>query len=195
MKHVWDDRYSNDNYVYGIDPNLFLKNKIENLKPGKILFPAEGEGRNAVFAATLGWEVSAFDYSVQAHKKALRLSKRNQVSIDYTVCNIEETDYEKESFDAIALIYMHTMNRQIDHRHLMQFVKPGGVVILEAYSKNQLKKNTGGPKNVEKLFSAAELNDDFAGLTELSVWEENIVLNEGELHSGESSIIRLIGKK
>lgn len=195
MKHKWDDRYASNEYVYGIHPNLFFKDKIENLKPGKILFPAEGEGRNAVFAATLGWEVSAFDYSHQAYKKALQLSTINRVSIDYSVCNIEESDYEKESFDAIALIYMHTTNRQVNHRHLLQFLKPGGVVILEAFSKEQIKYKTGGPKEVSKLFSIAELENDFVEMKELSIWQETVVLNEGDLHFGEAAILRLFGKK
>ncbi len=195
MKMMWNSRYESDDYVYGIHPNLFLKEKLPGVKPRKILLPAEGEGRNAVYAASLGWDVYAFDFSSKAKEKALLLSKENKVSIQYAVHGMEEADYEKESFDALAFIYTHNSNRKDNHRHLINFLKPGGTVILEAFSKEQINNNTGGPKDINMLYSIAELKEDFAQLSELDVWEEEIVLEEGNLHSGRSSVIRLIGRK
>jgi SAM-dependent methyltransferase len=195
MKSMWNNRYASDEYVYGIHPNIFFKDKIEGVKPGKVLLPAEGEGRNAVYAASLGWDVYAFDFSSKAKEKALLLSKENKVSIQYAVHGMEEADYEKESFDALAFIYAHNSNRKDNHRHLINFLKPGGTVILEAFSKEQINNNTGGPKDINMLYSIAELKEDFAQLSELDVWEEEIVLEEGNLHSGRSSVIRLIGRK
>ncbi len=195
MKQMWNKRYAGDVYAYGIHPNLFLKEKLSGVKPGKILLPAEGEGRNAVYAASLGWDVYAFDFSSKAKEKALLLSKENKVSIQYAVHGMEEADYEKESFDALAFIYTHNSNRKDNHRHLINFLKPGGTVILEAFSKEQINNNTGGPKDINMLYSIAELKEDFAQLSELDVWEEEIVLEEGNLHSGRSSVIRLIGRK
>src|SRR5688572_28635163 len=81
----WNDRYSKDEYAYGERPNNFLKEQLEKIKVGSILFPAEGEGRNAVFAATLGWNVSAFDISAEGKNKALRLAETHKVTIDYQV--------------------------------------------------------------------------------------------------------------
>jgi len=192
---MWNERYSGDEYVYGIQPNIFFRKTIEDAKPGKILLPAEGEGRNAVFAANLGWDVQAFDYSSQAHEKAMDLCKSKNVSIKYLVHSIDEANYKKESFDMLAFIFAHNPNRQNQHRQLLNFLKPGGTVIIEAFSKKQINNNTGGPKNIDMLFSIDELKEDFSQLSELKVWEEEIVLDEGKFHSGNAAVVRLIGKK
>lgn len=195
MKEMWDARYLEKEYVYGKAPNAFLKTQIEGLDIGKMLLPAEGEGRNAVYAASLEWEVSAFDFSAQARVKALQLARENNLNIDYKVHGIESSDYEKSSFDLIALIYAHTTHRKDNHRKLMEFLKPGAVVLLEAFSKAQIENNTGGPKDLGMLYSIEELKDDFSELSDVKVWEEEIVLDEGEFHQGKSSVIRLIGIK
>jgi SAM-dependent methyltransferase len=195
MKQMWNKRYADDVYAYGIHPNLFLKEKLPGVNPRKILLPAEGEGRNAVYAASLGWDVCAFDFSSKAKEKAMLLSKENKVSIQYEVHGMEDADYKKESFDAVAFLYAHNPNRKDNHRQLLKFLKPGGTIILEAFSKGQINHNTGGPKDVNMLYSIQELKEDFSQLSELKVWEEDIVLDEGTFHSGKSSVIRLIGKK
>ena len=99
----WNDRYSKDEFAYGEQPNNYLKEWLEKLDAGTILFPAEGEGRNAVFAAKLGWAVSAFDISVEGKKKALLLAEVNGVTIDYQVGELQELKYNADQFDAIAL--------------------------------------------------------------------------------------------
>ena len=192
---MWDNRYAGNEYVYGIHPNIFFKEKIEGTEPGKMLLPAEGEGRNAVFSASLGWDVYAFDISSNAREKALHLSKKNKVNIQYAVHGMEEADYEAASFDMLAFIYAHNTNRMDNHRYLINFLKPGGTIILEAFSKAQLNNNTGGPKNINMLYSVEELKEDFSQLSELDVWEEEVELYEGDFHSGKSAVIRLIGKK
>ncbi len=103
----WDDRYSTEEFAYGEEPNNYLKEQIEKLNPSTILFPAEGEGRNAIFASKLGWNVSAFDISEEGRNKALKLAEANNVSIDYQVGELETLDFEENQFDAIALIYAH----------------------------------------------------------------------------------------
>lgn len=195
MKEMWNKRYAGEEYVYGVHPNIFFKEKIDALEAGRILMPAEGEGRNAVYAATLGWEVYAFDFSPKAKEKALRLSKKNKVSINYAVHAMEEAKYELASFDALAFVYAHSSNRMDNHRHLLSYLKPGGTLILEAFAKAQINNNTGGPKNIDMLYSIEELKEDFSKLTDLNVWEEEITLDEGQFHSGKSSVIRLLAKK
>lgn len=194
MKEIWNKRYAGDEFVYGIHPNAFFKENIDKINPGIILLPAEGEGRNAVYAASLGWDVKAFDFSTKAKEKALLLSKNKNVPIQYAVHGIEEADYELSSFDAIALIYAHSKNRKENHQRMLQFLKPGGILILEAFSKTQLNNNTGGPKDINMLYSIEELKEDFAGMKELEIWEEEIILDEGNLHKGKSSVIRLVGQ-
>lgn len=197
MKTMWDERYASDTFVYGREPNGFFKEQISGLPPGKILLPAEGEGRNAVFAASRGWKVVAFDNSVEARKKALKLASEQNVTLDYRLVSYDEFEYNTSDFDVIALIYAHVPGkiRQSLYRKMLGFLKPGGTVILEGFSKKQLRNNSGGPKNIDLLFSEEELKEDFLSLSEINIRETDIILNEGEFHKGNASVIRLTGKK
>jgi len=197
MKTMWDQRYAAETFVYGKDPNEFFRERLLNMRPGKILFPAEGEGRNAVFAARKGWQVVAFDNSVEARKKAMKLAAEWNVKIDYRLLSYNDFDSAEEEFDVVAFIYAHVPGnmRQPMHQKMIRFLKPGGVVILEGFSKQQLEKQTGGPKNIDFLFSREELQDDFKSLSEISITEKETELKEGEFHRGLSSIIRLVGRK
>ena len=197
MKELWNERYSAAEYVYGTNPNMFLAGELDKLKPGNILFPAEGEGRNAVFAALRGWNVSAFDFSEKAKEKALMLAKEKNVIIDYTVASYENMVLERESFDCIALIYAHVMDRkrQLYHKNLLKSLRKGGTLILEGFSKDQIKYKTGGPPKVEFLFSAEELTEDFNSLGKLSISELTETLDEGKFHAGKAAIIRVVGTK
>ena len=147
QSEMWDKRYSNENFVYGIHPNKFFKEELLKLDIGRVLLPAEGEGRNAVFAASQLWEVVAFDLSNEGRLKALNLAKENKVKIDYEVACFENFKAEKESFDCIALIYAHVpeAKRQEYHRIISEYLKPGGVLILEGFSKEHLGRESGGP--------------------------------------------------
>lgn len=197
MNNFWDERFGNEEYAYGTEPNQFFKIQIEKLKPGKILFPAEGEGRNAVFAATLGWDVTAFDPSIEGKRKAEQLARKNNVSIQYLINNYDLVDFPSESFDCIVLIFAH-MNpakREEYHKKLVSFLKPGGVLILEGFSKNQIKKNTGGPRDIEMLFSEQELKSDFSSFSKIEITETDTMLSEGRFHQGTASVIRLFGVK
>ncbi|WP_293313009.1 class I SAM-dependent methyltransferase [Pedobacter sp. UBA5917] len=198
----WNDRYSTDEFAYGEQPNNYLKEQLEQLNPGKILFPAEGEGRNAVFAARLGWEVSAFDISIEGKNKALQLAANNQVSIDYQVGELQELNYNEEQFDAIALIYAHfpAAIKSSYHKTISRYLKKGGVIIFEAFSKNHLvylakNEKVGGPKEPGMLFSIEEIKADFPNYEIITLAEKEIELNEGLFHNGLGSVIRFVGKK
>lgn len=202
MKEFWDERYATEEYVYGKEANLFLRAQLAELKPGKALFPAEGEGRNAVHAATLGWDVSAFDISESAKIKAGRLAQEKGVSIDYRVGTLDHLDFEDNSFDLIVLIFAHfpTNLRRDIHQQLLKLLKPGGMVILEAFSKKHLQFNSknpkaGGPKEVSMLFSQSELKEDFKSLSQFVFEEKELFLEEGAYHVGQSAVIRFLGKK
>ena len=112
------------------------------------MLPAEGQGRNAVFAARLGWEVYAFDNSEVGMERAMELAKSNNVSIKYELKGYEEMDYPADFFDAIGLVYAHHPLIHGFHPQMLRFLKSGGVVILEGFSKNQISRETGGPKNL-----------------------------------------------
>lgn len=198
----WDDRYSSEEFAYGEDPNNYLKEQIEKLPPGSILFPAEGEGRNAIFAAKLGWNVSAFDISEEGKNKALRLAENNNVSIDYQVGELESLDFQEEQFDAIALIYAHfpAEIKSAIHKQLDKLLSKNGVIIFEAFSKKHLEylavnEKVGGPKDIESLFSIEEIKADFPNYEIIELEEKEIELNEGLFHNGKGSVIRFIGRK
>ncbi len=198
MENFWDERYaSTDEYVYGTAPNRYFSENLSKLVPGKILMPGEGEGRNAVFAAGMGWKVIAFDSSTEAKKKAEKLAREKQVHIDYRISNYENILLGNEEFDCLALIYTHMpgSRRKEYHRKLASFLKPGGVLILEYFSKKQIVNNTGGPKDIGMLLSREELQDDFSGFSVLKIEEEDLHLEEGKFHNGLASVIRAYGIK
>lgn len=197
MDNFWNERYGNEEYAYGKSPNAFLKQELVKLEPGKILFPAEGEGRNAVFAARLGWDAHAFDPSIEGKKKAELLAAKNKVTINYELAGYQDVSYPTESFDCIAFTYTHMPSelRKVTHKKLSTFLKPGGTIIMEAFSKQQIDKNTGGPKNIDFLFSEAELKKDFSEFSEIKIIETDTRLDEGPYHQGIASVVRLMGRK
>ena len=198
----WDDRYSSEEFAYGEDPNNYLKEQLKKLNPGAILFPAEGEGRNAIFAAKSGWKVSAFDISEEGKNKALKLAETNNVSIDYQVGELETLDFQEEQFDAIALIYAHfpAEIKSAIHKQLDKLLRKNGIIIFEAFSKKHLEylavnDKVGGPKDIESLFSIEEIKADFPNYEIIQLEETEIELNEGLFHNGKGSVIRFVGKK
>ena len=197
MKEIWNERFSKKEYAYGIEPNAFLKSELLKLKPGKILFPAEGEGRNSVFAATLGWDVVAFDNSREGRRKALELAEQQNVSIDYRLMSYEEFEDSPGIYDAIGLVFAHASPyaRASYHQKFVRLLKPGGKIILEGFSDNQLGNSSGGPKNIEMLYTETILRSDFSSLSDLEIGETDIELNEGLYHIGRASVIRLVGTK
>ncbi len=195
MQNMWDSRFASEEYVYGTEPNNFFKEELLKHAPGKLLLPGEGEGRNAVFAAGMGWDVTAFDSSIAGKEKAERLAAKNKVEITYLLDSYESANFEENSFDMIAFVYTHTNIREHQHKKMLNFLKPGGIIVLEGFSKNQLNYNTGGPGNVDMLYSIDEIKADFKLLSEINVREEEISIEEGQFHSGKASVIKTLGKK
>ncbi|GIQ57351.1 methyltransferase [Flavobacterium collinsii] len=198
----WNDRYSTEEFAYGTAPNNYLKETLEKLDIGTILFPAEGEGRNAVYAAKLGWNVSAFDISSEGQSKALKLAQSQNVIIDYQVGELETLNYQPGQFDAIALIYAHfpAEIKSAIHKTLDQYLRKGGYILFEAFSKKHLEylainDKVGGPKDIASLFSIEEIQSDFPDYEIITLEEKEIELNEGLFHNGKGSVIRFIGKK
>lgn len=199
---MWDERYRIEDYAYGTTPNEYLRENLSKLACGNILFPAEGEGRNAVFAATQGWNVSAFDISVEGQRKAYQLANKNNVTIDYHVGNITDLPFTMNQFDAVALIYAHfpPNERAQIHARLQTLLRNGGILLFEGFSKNHLEyrkinENVGGPKDIDFLFSIEELQYDFSDFEFISLEEKVIQLNEGLFHNGIGSVIRCMAYK
>ena len=198
----WNERYSDEAFAYGEEPNQYLKEELEKLPAGRILFPAEGEGRNAVFAAQLGWDVTAFDISQEGKNKANVLAEKRSVNIDYQVGPLVQLNFETAQFDAIALIYAHfpAKIKSAYHQKLNNLLKKGGTIIFESFSKKHLAyvladEKVGGPKDIDSLFSIDEIKADFPNYTIIELVEKDIELSEGLYHNGTGSVIRFVGVK
>ncbi|HSF45047.1 MAG TPA: class I SAM-dependent methyltransferase [Chitinophagaceae bacterium] len=202
MKEFWNTRYGDEAYAYGELPNLYFKEKITDLKPGKILLPAEGEGRNAVYAALKGWKVTCFDISEKGRQKAEQLAQKNGVQINYLIRSVDDVVFKDREFDAIALIFAHFPigARQIYHERFSNYLKPQGHIILEAFSKKQLQfqktnANAGGPREENMLYDTTMLISDFPDYDLLELYQTDLELNEGLYHVGPASVVRFFGQK
>jgi len=203
MENLWDSRFKAKEYVYGTLPNIFFKNTIDkyNLK-GKLLLPAEGEGRNAAYAAQKGMDVYAFDTSIEGKNKAMKLAESNHVSINYEVGDFFELELINERFDAVAFIYAHFSPEllPIYHKKAAELLKPNGMIIIEGFSKNHIKNQetnstAGGPKNLDMLFSVDTMKRDFPNFEILKLEESEEYLEEGKFHKGKAKLIQFIGRK
>lgn len=197
MKDFWNARYKEETFANGTKPNEFFKENIDKLSAGKILLPAEGEGRNAVYAARKGWDVTAFDFSEEAKNKTLKLALEYEVSLNYEVMNVADFSAENNQFDVIGLFFAHfpVHLRQEFHQKVVQVLKTSGYVVFEAFHKNQLNYSSGGPKDLAMLFSVEEVEKEFAGLKILTLEEKIIDLDEGLYHQGKGHVLRMIATK
>jgi SAM-dependent methyltransferase len=197
MKAIWNERYQKKDFQYGTQPNDFMAAEIKLLSPSRILFPGAGEGRDAVFAAKLGWETHAFDLSEQGQIKALRLASEQKTHIHFNVADASLVKFPLDSFDVIALTYFHLPLevRILFYERCVSWLKPGGFILLEGFTKKQLGLNSGGPKNIEWLFSAKELEKEFPGLHIVMNEEKQRVLDEGPLHQGIAEVVQFKAQK
>ncbi|MFK7983202.1 MAG: class I SAM-dependent methyltransferase [Saprospiraceae bacterium] len=198
MKDFWNNRYAKRKYAYGQAPNKFFKEILDRTIGDKILLPADGEGRNAVYAASKNWEVTAYDYSPEAKDKALKLANQNGVSINFQLKGHEDFDFTPATYDAVGLFYTHgtkEIKRNL-HQEVISTLKKGGILMMEVFSKAQLLYNSGGPKNPDMLFSIAELYEDFEEQLNIDVAKQKVIkLDEGTFHQGEAEVIRLVAYK
>ncbi len=194
---MWNQRYTDKEYIYGKAPNILVKEFIDQSEAGRILFAAEGEGRNAVYAAKHKWIVDAVDFSVEGKKKAMKLAKANHVQINYSVSDVMDYELVEDHYNAIALIYLHLHPsiREMVHKRMIKSLKTGGYILLMAFEKAQINNSTGGPKNLELLYNKEMLENDFNGLDFIKFEEKEVLLKEGLLHDGKSNNLILIAKK
>ncbi len=195
-KQFWNARYGENETVYGRQPNDFFKQFIDTHKPGTLLLPAEGEGRNAVYAAKKGWEVDAFDFSEVAMEKALEWAKENKVYINYWLEDLGSFKPAKK-YDAVALLYVHLPKpmRTAFHEQAYRSLRSGGYLVLEAFAKEQLQYGSGGPKDSALLYSAPMICQDFPFLHLHTCGQKDVILKEGKFHEGQAAVLRMIGQK
>jgi 2-polyprenyl-3-methyl-5-hydroxy-6-metoxy-1,4-benzoquinol methylase len=200
MKEFWNDRFEKKEFIYGEEPNAFLKSQLDSINSrGKALFPMEGEGRNACYTSNIGWEVEAFDFSEAGKRKAEQLCEKKQLSINYSISSAQDFDYKPNTYDLVVLIYAHLPPewRHQFHQNIFKTLKPGGRLILEAFHPKQLIHHytSGGPRNQNMLYTLQMLEEDFQNMTKIQGEELEIQLNEGKHHEGKGFITRLTGVK
>lgn len=194
---MWDERFSIDGYFYGTEPNTFLRESVAHLRPGSVLCLAEGEGRNAVYLAQQGFTVTAVDSSRVGREKAMKLAQSAGVTITYEVVDLAEYSLMQDAWDNIVSIFCHlppTLRQRV-HAAIPDALKPNGCLIIEGYSKEQLQRDTGGPKDSAMLFSVPELTHEIAGLNwqRLQHCQRDVI--EGIGHTGEADVVQGIGVK
>ena len=197
MGNFWNERYSEQEYVYGEKANLFFAEQLNRLKPGNIILPCDGEGRNGVHAASEGWSVQAFDLSEAGKVKALVLASKRGVTINYVIDDAVTAMYPANSADVVAFIYAHfppTIRKGI-HQKAITWLKPGGRIILEAFNPNQLQNTSGGPKELSMLYTEGILKEDFKGLKVELIQTLQTTLMEGKFHEGIADVIQFAGIK
>lgn len=197
MKDKWNARYASEEYVYGIEPNVYFKEKLGSLHPGKILLPAEGEGRNALFALQKGWEVKAFDFSEEARKKAEKLIGAHGYTIDYQADSWQNFSCRYCDNDVVGIFFFHLpeSQRRYFHQVVYDWLRPGGYLIAEFFSIKQLGLSSGGPQDPDLLYTADSLSKEFVNFRLEECEEKKVVLNEGIGHQGEAWVVRVFGRK
>lgn len=197
---MWDKRYSVDDYVYGKAPNHFLYSFIDKLPRWPLgqraLCLADGEGRNSVFLAQQGYQVTAVDISSVGLAKAKRLGLERNVEITTVQSDIADYQIEEGHWDLIVLIFAHMPAelRKTIHQRCVKGLRSGGMIVLESYTPKQLEFGTGGPKDSNLLVTAEQLKQEFGGLELITLEEQIREIREGILHTGQASVVDLWGK-
>lgn len=193
----WNDKFSQTPNLYGEQPHEFVKSYIDSMPAGNILLPGEGEGRNALYAASPGWQATAIDQSETCKKHCLQKADKFGLQIEYHVCDASVYMPEPESFDVVALVYFH-LPKEILAEIYSKFekaLKAGGKMIIEGFGKKQLQYQSGGPRNIDMLYELLTLKSIFKNIKWEKEFDGIIQLNEGIGHVGEAHIIRLVGEK
>ena len=195
---MWDERYQTPEYIFGDQPCQWLiMNQHRLPQSGKALALGDGEGRNGVFLAELGFEVTSVDLSEVGLSKARDLASKRGVTIQTVQADLEHYEIEAGSQDLIVSIYCHLPNaiRKLVHERAEVALKSGGLFILEAFHHSQLKYQSGGPKTTDLLYDLDALLDDFQTLQILEAFDGLCYLDEGARHSGIGHIVRLVSQK
>ena len=195
-KTFWNERYKNDDYLYGAEPNSFLAEHW-NLLNGPVLSISEGEGRNAVFLASHGLDVLGVDISTVALEKAKKLAKARGVEIKTKVADLATFKPEENYYGSVVSISAHLPSKVRNKLYplIERSLKPNGIIILESYSENQLLHNTGGPKNEDMLMTINKINREFPNFEPILLQEIEREVSEGEGHTGMASVVQFIGRK
>jgi SAM-dependent methyltransferase len=193
----WDERYDTEEYVFGTKPNDFLAEVVGEVPLGRLLCLADGEGRNGVFLAGLGHRVTSVDASLVALDKAKRLADKRGVELSLERADLTEYDMGQGVWDCCVSIFFHMPPdmRRAMHQRVAAAIRPGGYLILEAYTPKQLEYRTGGPPVEEMLMTLESLEGDFPDLEFIVARETEREIQEGKGHAGRGAVVQLLARK
>lgn len=195
-KKFWNERYATGDYLFGVDPNSFLT-EYADLLAGPVLSLSEGEGRNAVFLASLGLEVHGIDLSEVALSKARALAELKNVKIQTEVADLASYEPKENTYGSAISIFAHlpSATRKRLYPLVEASLKPGGIIVLEAYSENQLKRDTGGPKDPDMLMTVNKIRREFPNCEPMLAHEIEREVCEGAGHTGLASVVQFVARK
>ena len=193
----WDNRYREQDWAYGCEPNDFLRQQAPLLPQGDALCLAEGQGRNGIFLAELGHHVTLQDLSSVGLERAQTLAAAKNVQVHCLCCDLADFEPDPQSTDLIVAIWMHLPAelRAVVHRRAVRALRPGGHIILEAYTPRQLPHGSGGPPSAELLIEPDQLRQELQGLDWLVLQERERWIEEGRYHHGQSAVVQALGRK
>jgi SAM-dependent methyltransferase len=196
---TWNARFARDEYLFGEEPNVFLRAHARWLRPGgSVLCVADGEGRNSVWLAEQGLKVSAFDFAPNAVAKAKRLAQRRDVNVAHELGDAYTWPWASQRYDALVAVFIQFLppkSRDSVFAGMMFAVEPGGLFLLEGYRPEQVDYGTGGPPRREHMYTRQWLETTFTGWEILVLKGYDAVIREGKAHSGMSALIDLVARK
>jgi SAM-dependent methyltransferase len=197
--NFWDQRFAEPGFKYGTEANAFLRDAAQRLAPAStVLVPGDGEGRNGVWLAEQGHAVTSVDNSSVGLQKAQTLAAERGVTLTTALVDLADWAPLSASVDAVVLIYVHLPGsfRLRAHRALAQGLKPGGWLILEAFHPQQLQHRSGGPQDVDMLYTPEQMTAEFDGLLRPELaWQGETTLSEGPGHQGLAHVTRWLGQR
>ena len=195
----WEGRYAKPDYEFGKTPNEFLASCKPLLpKSGRALAVADGEARNGVWLAEQGLDVVSIDFSPTAQKKARALAAERKVNVEFIQTDVHAFAYPEAAFDVVVEIFIQfstPAERMVKWNGMRRALKSGGLLILQGYTPKQLDYGTGGPKELDRLYTRALLEQAFGDFRDLKFTEEEREIHEGVAHGGMSAMIGLTGRK
>jgi SAM-dependent methyltransferase len=195
----WESRFADSAYVFGTEPNAFLTSQAHRLRPGqKVLAVADGEGRNGVWLAEWRLDVLSLDFAPNALKKARALAAARGVSLRFELADLAQWEWPIAQFDVIVAIFIQFADPSFRRKifaGIKQALKPGGLLLMQGYRPEQLNYRTGGPRQVENLYTRSLLEAAFGDFTSVEINEHDSMVDEGSGHAGMSALIDFVGRK
>lgn len=196
---TWDARFSSDEYIFGTEANHYLVQCAPTLKPVmKVLAVSDGEGRNSVWLAQQGMETTAFDISPKGVEKARALAKQAKVAVQFAVSDCDSWEWAPDKYDAVVAIFIQYADPEMRARlflNMIKTLKAGGILILQGYTPKQLEYKTGGPPNIEHLYTEDLLREAFSSCDILELKTYEMEMQEGPQHAGISALVGMVARK